>query len=66
MSADQWEALRERLTKATEELEELADDSNPSAEKSMSAAMERFRLKGKSQGVKLALSYMDDHDRGVQ
>jgi chromosome segregation ATPase len=57
---ERWTDLQERLTRAQQELSDLiwrtTDTGVPNRE---------HRLHGKRQGVSLALSYMDDTDRGV-
>lgn len=49
------ERLRERLVEAEKRLFVMAEEAEP--------FLEKMRLKGKEQGVRLALSYLDEEVR---
>jgi hypothetical protein len=57
MNSDDWTALKERLQNI---LTVIAEDSQGYWEPD-----ERARLRGKAQGVKLALSYMEEQERAA-
>jgi DUF1680 family protein len=69
-----WSFLdyRYRLTKAIKNLDELHDSYNSTANsghpESLGAIAEQVRLRGKKEGVQLALSYFDEmtKEKGFQ